>query len=386
MTADEKVGRKNSWRRWLLFGAAAVLLVAAVVGVVWWQGWLLQLGHLKTMPRTATPSGQMLTITLPADGRTHAATVLGLPGFGRRDWSAVVVRSENGAALVPVAGNDGKRARLMVTAPVMPGEAISGESKSGESRVQVLQPNFLHYRKHIFRLLFTASDADSFGDGTPDYLRLHTAEDRAAFRAWFTLMADSLYDRDQSALPAGVTDCAGLLRYAYREALLRHDDKWFADERAAGMMTVMPPLGEVRQYHYPETPLGADLFRVRAGKFALSDEKDGAFAQFADAKTLMMENAHLIGRDIHMAKAGDLIFYRQLGQNSPYHSMIIIKDTGSDAESVVYHTGPVGRERGEVRRMTMADLLNHPDARWRPVAGNPNFLGVYRWNILREDD
>src|SRR5690349_21968790 len=28
---------------------------------------------------------------------------------------------------------------------------------------------------------------------------------------------------------------------------------------------------------------------------------------------------------------------------------------------------------------------SHPSPRWRPVAGNPNFLGVYRWNVLRGD-
>jgi uncharacterized protein YfaT (DUF1175 family) len=33
----------------------------------------------------------------------------------------------------------------------------------------------------------------------------------------------------------------------------------------------------------------------------------------------------------------------------------------------------------------MTDLLHHPDLRWRPVVDNSNFLGVYRWNILRED-
>jgi hypothetical protein len=29
------------------------------------------------------------------------------------------------------------------------------------------------------------------------------------------------------------------------------------------------------------------------------------------------------------------------------------------------------------------DLLDHPQPEWRPVPGNPNFLGVFRWNILR---
>jgi hypothetical protein len=50
---------------------------------------------------------------------------------------------------------------------------------------------------------------------------------------------------------------------------------------------------------------------------------------------------------------------------------------------VVYHTGPDRGSLGEIRRVTMAELLDHPDARWRPINSNPNFLGVYRWNILR---
>jgi hypothetical protein len=39
-----------------------------------------------------------------------------------------------------------------------------------------------------------------------------------------------------------------------------------------------------------------------------------------------------------------------------------------------------------MRRMVLADLLRHPDVRWRPVAENSNFLGAFRWNLLREGD
>jgi hypothetical protein len=53
---------------------------------------------------------------------------------------------------------------------------------------------------------------------------------------------------------------------------------------------------------------------------------------------------------------------------------------------VVYHTGPVHQAKGEMRRLLPNDLLHHPDARWRPLPENANFLGVYRWNILREGD
>ena len=94
------------------------------------------------------------------------------------------------------------------------------------------------------------------------------------------------------------------------------------------------------------------------------------------------------------ARPGDLIFYRQLDQDSPYdvpdtphyhspfHSMIVCGETAS---WVVYHTGPIHHGKGEMRRLLVSDLLHHPDARWRPIQENANFLGVYRWNILRED-
>jgi uncharacterized protein YfaT (DUF1175 family) len=52
---------------------------------------------------------------------------------------------------------------------------------------------------------------------------------------------------------------------------------------------------------------------------------------------------------------------------------------------VVYHTGPDGAAPGEIRRLAMNELLRYPDTQWRPVPENPNFLGVFRWNILRTD-
>jgi uncharacterized protein YfaT (DUF1175 family) len=135
--------------------------------------------------------------------------------------------------------------------------------------------------------------------------------------------------------------------------------------------------------------LGANLFRVNPGPFVPADLHNGSFAQFADAQTLMRDNTHLIGRDLRYARPGDLIFYRQLDQDAPYdvsdyhspfHSMIVTGD------AVVYHTGPIHHGKGEMRRLLFTDLLHHPDARWRPIKENENFLGVYRWNILREGD
>lgn len=59
-----------------------------------------------------------------------------------------------------------------------------------------------------------------------------------------------------------------------------------------------------------------------------------------------------------------------------------LEDGGRDW--VVYNTGPSGTRPGQMRRLRMTELLDYPQPEWRPIAGNSNFLGVYRWNILRE--
>jgi len=61
---------------------------------------------------------------------------------------------------------------------------------------------------------------------------------------------------------------------------------------------------------------------------------------------------------------------------------MIVTRTGPQAV-VVYDTGEDRGKPGELRRVALAELVDHPQPQWRPLPGNPNFLGVYRWNILR---
>ena len=220
-------------------------------------------------------------------------------------------------------------------------------------------------------------DHDSFGDGMPDWMRLHSATDRQAFRLWFTALADRAADVEPNQLPPEIIDCASLLRYAYRESLSLHDVRWYSQFS----VEQMPALSSIQQWSYPNTPLGLSLFRIRPGPFRVTDITDGTFAQFADAKTLIQANTFFVSRDISAARPGDLIFFRLLEADSQYHSMVVT----AHSEWVVYHTGPIDNHPGEMRRVLLADLLHHPDPRWRPTPSNPNFLGVYRWNILRED-
>lgn len=197
-----------------------------------------------------------------------------------------------------------------------------------------------------------------------------SSSDRKAFRAWFAWLAEALYYIPEGRRPREVSDCSALLRFAYREALRPHTAEW---ARSLGLEW-MPPLPELSQPS--RTPA---LFRTASG-----DSRE-----FADAENLMRHNAHLVARDTRAALPGDLLFYRQLVSTQRWHSMVHLGPSAferSREARVIYHTGPIAGERGELRRPSLTELLDHPEPRWRPVAGNGNFLGVFRWNILRETD
>jgi uncharacterized protein YfaT (DUF1175 family) len=196
-----------------------------------------------------------------------------------------------------------------------------------------------------------------------------TRGDRRIFRSWFTWLAEALYAMPAARRPRDVTDCSALLRFAYREALQPHTAEW---ARSLGL-DWMPP--------------HSDLSRpVRSGAvFRVS----GQLRHFADAEHLMRENCHPVARDWARAQPGDLLFYRQFSGAQPWHGMVYLSRGAFDNSRqpmAVYHTGPVDGTTGEIRRPAITELLRHPEPRWRPVSGNGNFLGVYRWNILRESE
>lgn len=227
------------------------------------------------------------------------------------------------------------------------------------------------------------NESDTFDDGTPDFLRLASDHDELAFRRWFTALAEGLFFQPERLRPAEVTDCAALIRYSYRETLRLHDGAWAAASGAA----MLPALDSIDQYRYPFTPLGPLLFRVRSGAFRSSDLHDGAFAEFANAENLWRHNTFLVGRRLSKALPGDLLFFRRDGERPSFHSMIFLGASRFDHDGrdyLVYHTGREGSDPGEIRRPSVDELLHHPQAEWRPLLENPNFLGVYRWNILRK--
>jgi uncharacterized protein YfaT (DUF1175 family) len=204
---------------------------------------------------------------------------------------------------------------------------------------------------------------------SPAQVRLADDSDRSAFRSWFTLLADAQFERPA----AEVADCAALVRLAFREALRAHTPEW--SRRAA--LPLAPRFPDVKSAPRA-TAAGWPLFRV-------SEAGPARFAEFADARTLIALNSVPVGRQSSRAMPGDLLYFRQPGGPQPDHLMVMIgrsffEDEGADW--VVYHTGPDDSGPGEVRKVRLSTLVQHPSSRWRPLASNPQFVGVFRLHAL----
>lgn len=225
---------------------------------------------------------------------------------------------------------------------------------------------------------------DSDSDGLPDRAELHSYNDRENFRRWFTAIAERQFYAASGEWNAAQRDCAGLVRFAWREALRPHDRAWVR-RMGEGYDAVAP---DVRAYTLERGPLGEKIFRTDFGGFAESDLKAGKFSEFADARTLKDFNTEFVSRDRREARAGDLLFFHQPWvQKYPYHVMLFVGAAREEAEGagdwVVYHTGASAEDPGEVRKLRLSTLDRHPDPRWRPLERNRHFLGFYRLKILQ---
>lgn len=226
--------------------------------------------------------------------------------------------------------------------------------------------------------------ADLDHDGLPDVTELHSFNDRENFRRWFTWVAEMQFYKPSDEWNTEQRDCAGLVRFAWREALRTHDRAWYqrmGEDYRAVAPDVSVKLGS--------EPLGEKLFRTAPGTYNSTDVTTGKFSEFADAQTLKLFNAAFISRDREQARSGDLLFfYQPYVQKFPYHVIIFLGDAYVANEGahdwVVYHTGAAPENGGAVKKVRLAVLDQHPNKRWRPLVTNPNFLGFYRLKLLNQ--
>lgn len=239
------------------------------------------------------------------------------------------------------------------------GISISGDKMSGNISIDI-HVNNLVINKNIIRD-FTLDDSDN--DGFPDYYELITENDKQAFLNWFTSISRSQFYEISNSWDSVHQDCAGLISYAFKESLKKHDLDWFKDHK------FIDEARDIERFNYPNIPvIGDKCFNSSKG-----------FITSANASSLLNYNMTFISKDIDKLSKGDVLFYYDEKHNMPYHSMVYLKDQ----KSVVYHTGPIDENNnGEVRLLLIDDLLNHPDSKWHPKLKNKYFLGGFRWRIL----
>lgn len=262
-----------------------------------------------------------------------------------------------------------RRAGKIEGAPAFAGQrpAVSGQRSESDSSLRS-----------------TSALVDSDNDGIPDVIELRTYQDRDSFRRWFTAIAETQFYQLSEQWKSDQRDCAGLVRFAMREALRRHDRGWF-QKMGPAYQTVA---ADVNGFDLDNNALGEKIFRTDFGSFHESDLRNGRFSEFADGRSLKSFNTVFVSRDRREALPGDLLFfYQPWVQKFPYHVMIFLGSArlapNGAQDWVVYHTGSSPVDKGAVKKVELSVLDQHPDPRWRPVASNRNFLGFYRLKILQ---
>ena len=167
-------------------------------------------------------------------------------------------------------------------------------------------------------------------------LRLESPCDQKAFRRWFTFLAESRYYARKPV--RDVSDGDSLIRWARRHALAQHDRNW-SRKLELPVYPVIPSVSTVRDI--PETAAPV-----------------------------------LISRNIADAQPGDLLFYRN--QSRPAHVMVFIgrsQVVPSPGDWVIYVSD-------RIHKVSLDHLRSDPSPDWRPEPDNPEFLGVWRLDLL----
>ena len=165
-------------------------------------------------------------------------------------------------------------------------------------------------------------------------------------RQFVAQVALAQVERPDSAWNPEQRDCAGLVRFAYRQAF------------------------KTAQPRRLDAPLWLDLA--------------GRGTDFADAETLVTGGSFAPlgrGEDARRGlRSGDLVaFRREDARGEPvFHLMLVVapEDRAAAPARVVYHPGS---KDAAVRTGRLDALAREAPAEWRPVPENPAFLGFYRF-------
>ena len=200
-------------------------------------------------------------------------------------------------------------------------------------------------------------------------------KDSESFNLWFSNIIINIFNEDM-LIPKNYSDCAGLIRFAYKEALKKHDQHWLNTNNYKGFI-----YEDVRKYNYPEVPfINTDIFLVDD----IVHDKN-SYSNFASARYLIEYNMDYLGKNLINAKTGDILaFFHPNDVEFPYHLMIYIEQYNQ--RYVIYHTGPISDKNPGELRLTKIDNLKYSDPSWIADKENKNFLGYYRFKIISDNN
>ncbi len=197
------------------------------------------------------------------------------------------------------------------------------------------------------------------------------SESVQAFRVAVSNLALEQSRRISSRWDPKQRDCAGLVRFAYREALSPRSPEQLKSLGLPRSMAFPQVARQVRE-NFPWFPW---LWQVKTSH--------NSWGPFADAGTLLNYNFVLKSRTLQNLKPADILaFYRGDDQASPWHLMLYAGGRPGQ-EVVVYHNG-ADSLRADVRVVRLTELQSSAFPEWRADPKNPSFLGVYEWKSLAE--
>ncbi len=209
---------------------------------------------------------------------------------------------------------------------------------------------------------------------------LLSPQDEQAMRQSVVSLALSQRTRRSPQWEPAQHDCAGLVRFSYREAL---------KARSLGQLRALALPPGVRLPAVSEEARRVFPFYPNLWQIGGDADNRPAFSAFADAETLLAWNFEARGYDPQLAQPGDILAFRRSAENflaldvsGDYHLMLVTEPIHPDGRAlVVYHNGS---SPGEVRSVMLRELYSSPDPTWMPVSSNPYYLGVYQWNRFRQ--
>jgi len=212
---------------------------------------------------------------------------------------------------------------------------------------------------------------------------LATGRSAGASGAGSPIWPEAQYFQERPIGQRKSTDCAALIRYAYREAL--HGATTGHGPRGAAASDSRNPI-RWRSTNIRSTPLGPRCSACSRRRSA-RPKSGGRRLRSLPMRRRCGGALTAFSRDVARALPGDVLFFRQDGGREPFHSMIYLGESQVRRDGnryVLYHTaGPGQSRRNSPLDARRAASLSQSE--WRPSRRQPQLPGIYRWNILRKD-